>query len=816
MANANGTNLRKSTTCISMLWFCFSWLLLSQTSTSLDTLSPGQSIKDGETLVSKGGIFELGFHRLGNSNKRYLAIWYKEAKAFSVVWVANRETPLLDSSGVLSFSKKGLLVLLNGKNSTVWSSNKTTPAQSLLMQLLDTGNLVVNDTQSVNYLWQSFDSPCDTLLPGMRIGRNFSTRQDRFLTSWKSANDPAPGQFSLWIDPRGFPQLVLRNGTAMHYRLGSWNGLRFTGTPQLPAQIELFEYEFELNNNGVYYEYEVKGNLMSRLFVNRSGFVERFARENQSNGWRNLYSAPLDQCDKYSLCGAHMKCDIIGDLPNCVCLEGFVSKSPKNWSAGCVRKTPLDCKAGDIFRSYTGLKLPDTSGSSYNMTMSLAECKEMCTRNCNCTAYANSNIKGSGCLLWFGELADMREYNEGGQNIYIRMSSSKPDQAKKKQIGIIVTSAILVGMLVVGIIVCIQRRKKSMQGMANGIHMNDNENNEGTEDMELLTFDITTITKATNNFSRDNKLGQGGFGPVYKGTLPGGQEIAVKRLSKSSGQGQTEFKTEVILISKLQHRNLVRLLGCCFQKDEKMLIYEFMPNKSLDFFIFDQMRSNYLDWPKRVHIIGGIAKGLLYLHQDSRLRIIHRDLKASNVLLDKDMNPKISDFGMARIFGGDQTEANTNRVAGTYGYMAPEYAVDGLFSMKSDVFSFGALVLEIVSGKKNRGFSHPDHNHNLLGHAWKLWIEERPLELVDHMLDSFATFEVLRCINVGLLCVQQRPEDRPNMSSVVVMLGSESSLPQPKQPGFFTERNMPEAESSSSGHGSTSVNEMSTSFLEPR
>ncbi|KAF2285908.1 hypothetical protein GH714_008887 [Hevea brasiliensis] len=498
------------------------------------------------------------------------------------------------------------------------------------MQLLDTGNLVVNDSQSVNYLWQSFDSPCDTLLPGMRIGRNFSTRQDRFLTSWKSANDPAPGQFSLWIDPRGFPQLVLRNGTAMHYRLGSWNGLRFTGTPQLPAQIEL------------------------------------------------------------------------------------------------------------------------------------------------------------------------------------------SNQAKKKQIGIIVTSAILVGMLVVGIIVCIQRRKKSMQGMANDIHMNDNENNEGTEDMELLTFDITTITKATNNFSRDNKLGQGGFGPVYKGTLPGGQEIAVKRLSKNSGQGQTEFKTEVILISKLQHRNLVRLLGCCFQKDEKMLIYEFMPNKSLDFFIFDQMRSNYLDWPKRLHIIGGIAKGLLYLHQDSRLRIIHRDLKASNVLLDKDMNPKISDFGMARIFGGDQTEANTNRVAGTYGYMAPEYAVDGLFSMKSDVFSFGVLVLEIVSGKKNRGFSHPDHNHNLLGHAWKLWIEERPLELVDHMLDSFATFEVLRCINVGLLCVQQRPEDRPNMSSVVVMLGSESTLPQPKQPGFFTERNMPEAESSSSGHGSTSVNEMSTSFLEPR
>ncbi|XP_050217236.1 LOW QUALITY PROTEIN: G-type lectin S-receptor-like serine/threonine-protein kinase SD1-1 [Mercurialis annua] len=227
--------------------------------------------------------------------------------------------------------------------------------------------------------------------------------------------------------------------------------------------------------------------------------------------------------------------------------------------------------------------------------------------------------------------------------------------------------------------------------------------------MELPIFDLSTLMKATDNFSSLNKLGQGGFGRVYKGILIDGREIAVKRLSESSGQGPTEFKNEVIMISKLQHRNLVRLLGCCIQRDEKMLVYEFMPNKSLDFFIFDEMRIKFLDWDKRAHIIDGIARGLLYLHQDSRLRIIHRDLKASNVLLDKDMNPNISDFGMARIFGGDQTEANTNKVAGTFGYMSPEYAVDGLFSMKSDVFSFGVLVLEIVSGKKNRGcFAEPE------------------------------------------------------------------------------------------------------------
>ncbi|KAF8409421.1 hypothetical protein HHK36_005497 [Tetracentron sinense] len=305
-----------------------------------------------------------------------------------------------------------------------------------------------------------------------------------------------------------------------------------------------------------------------------------------------------------------------------------------------------------------------------------------------------------------------------------------------------------------------------------------------------LDIDLVTIAAATNNFSYESKIGEGGFGPVYKGVLETEQEIAVKRLSKSSGQGLEEFKNEVILISKLQHRNLVRLLGCCIQGDERMLIYEYMPNKSLDYFIFDHTRRTLLPWQKRFDITMGIARGLLYLHQDSRLRIIHRDLKTSNILLDTEMNPKISDFGIARIFGGDQSEARTKRVIGTYGYMSPEYAIDGKFSVKSDVFSFGVVVLEIVIGKKNRAFNHADHDHNLLGHAWLLWKEDKALELVDEaMKDSYVVSQVKKCIQVGLLCVQKYPEDRPIMSSVVVMLSNESvTLPQPKQPGFFTGR----------------------------
>ncbi|GLT56876.1 hypothetical protein SLA2020_298910 [Shorea laevis] len=171
-----------------------------------------------------------------------------------------------------------------------------------------------------------------------------------------------------------------------------------------------------------------------------------------------------------------------------------------------------------------------------------------------------------------------------------------------------------------------------------------------------------------------------------------------------------------MLIKKLQHRDLVKLFGCCIKGDERMLIYGYMPNKSLDHFIFDQTRSKLLDWPHRVNIIDGITQGLLCLHQDLQLRIFHRDLKASNILLDNNMNPEISDFGLARMFCGNQTEAKTRRVVGTYGYMSLEYALDGHFSIKSNVFSFGVLVLEIIGGKKNKGFSHPDHVHNLLGH----------------------------------------------------------------------------------------------------
>ncbi|XP_047167227.1 cysteine-rich receptor-like protein kinase 44 isoform X2 [Vigna umbellata] len=362
---------------------------------------------------------------------------------------------------------------------------------------------------------------------------------------------------------------------------------------------------------------------------------------------------------------------------------------------------------------------------------------------------------------------------------------------------IIVIAIVVATVVVVILLICLLlylRRRKARKDLAE-----EDEDEDGIKIAESLQFNFDTIRVATEDFSDSNKLGQGGFGAVYRGRLSNGQMIAVKRLSRDSGQGDVEFKNEVVLVVKLQHRNLVRLLGFCLEGRERLLVYEFVPNKSLDYFIFDPAMKAQLDWEKRYQIIRGIARGLLYLHEDSQLRIIHRDLKASNILLDEEMNPKIADFGMARLVLLDQTQANTSRIVGTYGYMAPEYAMHGQFSVKSDVFSFGVLILEIVSGQKNSGINNGENMEDLLSFAWRNWKEGKALNIIDPSLNNNSRNEILRCIHIGLLCVQENLIDRPTMATIILMLNSYSlSLPIPAEPAFYMNsrtRSFPEMQS---------------------
>ncbi|CAL5209770.1 unnamed protein product [Lathyrus oleraceus] len=413
--------------------------------------------------------------------------------------------------------------------------------------------------------------------------------------------------------------------------------------------------------------------------------------------------------------------------------------------------------------------------------------------------------------------------------VSIQPQLSPPSSGKSNVamiIGIVVAIVVAVVLLIIGCYFLRKRARRKYNYDTTFIQGSSSIRREDLTDIDCLQFDFATIEAATNCFSDENKIGRGGFGVVYKGILPDGHEIAVKRLSVTSLQGAIEFKNEVSLVAKLQHRNLVRMFGFCLEGREKILVYEYIPNKSLDHFLFDPAKQRDLDWSKRYKIVVGIARGILYLHEDSQLRIIHRDLKASNVLLDENMNPKISDFGMARIFQADQTQVNTRRIVGTYGYMSPEYAMRGQFSVKSDVFSFGVLVLEIVSGKKNTDSNQwNDADDDLLSYAWKKWSEQTPLELLDPMLrESYSRNEVMRCIHIGLLCIQESPHDRPSMETVALMLNSYSvTLSLPRQPPSFFRGRTPDrikqgfnSDQSTTGSIPWSVNDVSITEVHPR
>ncbi|KAG4390254.1 hypothetical protein GLYMA_06G258500v4 [Glycine max] len=806
-------------------------LFSSKISSETDTLTQFQPLSDGTTLVSKEGTFELGFFSPGSSTNRYLGIWFKNIPVKTIVWVANRDNPIKSNTNntntKLTITKDGNLVLLTVNDTVHWTTNATEKSFNAVAQLLDTGNLVLideKDNNSQNYLWQSFDYPTDTLLPGMKIGWEVATGLNRYLTSWNNWEDPSSGHFAYGVARSNIPEMQIWNGSSVFYRSGPWSGFRFSATPTLKRR-SLVNINFVDTTEESYYQlFPRNRSLVIRTVVNQTVFaLQRFIWDEVTQNWKLDLLIPRDDFCGYNQCGSFGFCTEKDNSSVCGCLRGFEPKSPQNRGAknsthqGCVQSSKSwMCREKNIdgFVKMSNMKVADTNTSWMNRSMTIEECKEKCWENCSCTAYANSDITESGsgfsgCILWFSDLLDLRQFPDGGQDLYVRVDISQIDKDAKdgSKIAVVVVASIVPSIIAILVFTFFYRRMI--------IKTKGKINESEEEDLELPLFDFETIAFATSDFSSDNMLGQGGFGPVYKGTLPDGHNIAVKRLSDTSAQGLDEFKNEVIFCSKLQHRNLVKVLGYCIEEQEKLLIYEYMHNKSLNFFLFDTSQSKLLDWSKRLNIISGIARGLLYLHQDSRLRIIHRDLKSSNILLDDDMNPKISDFGIARVCRGDIIEGNTSRVVGTYGYMAPEYAIGGLFSIKSDVYSFGVILLEVLSGKKNKGFSFSSQNYNLIAHAWWCWKECSPMEFIDTCLrDSYIQSEALRYIHIGLLCVQHQPNDRPNMTAVVTMLTSESALPHPKKPIFFLERVLVEEDFGQNMYNQT--NEVTMSEMQPR
>ncbi|WZZ49978.1 hypothetical protein YC2023_050085 [Brassica napus] len=809
--------------------FFFSFL---QSCVCGDMIMRRHSLRDGDVIFSERKRFAFGFFSSPLSKLRYVGIWYAEISEQTVVWVANRDRPVNDKSGLIKFTSRGnLCVYASSVNETepVWSTNVSDSIleATLVAKLSDIGILVLLDLVTGRCFWESFDHPTDTFLPFMRLGFTRKDGLNRVLTSWRSPGDPGSGIFTYRIKRVGFPQLILYKGLIPWWRAGTWTGQKWSGVPGMTRGY-IFNSSFVNNQDEVSITYGVTdASVITRMMVKETGNMQRFTWIARDKRWNGFWSAPKEDCDYYAHCGLNGYCDPTStEAFECTCLPGFEPKMPRDWllrdtSGGCTKKNYASiCREKEGFVKLRSVKIPDTSNATVDMKITLEECENRCLRNCSCVAYASayheSDRGATGCLTWHGGILDTRIYVNSGQDFYIRVDReemvgwNRKGALGKMRAVFILISLIAAVMLLTVVLFCFVRNRRSFiftrssstAFTRESFDLKDSfglEEDQGRE-WELPLFELNTIATATNNFAFCNKLGAGGFGPVYKGVLQNGMEIAVKRLSRKSGQGMEEFKNEVKLISKLQHRNLVRILGCCVELDEKMLIYEYLPNKSLDYFIFHEEQRAELDWPKRMVIIQGIARGILYLHQDSRLRIIHRDLKASNVLLDNEMIPKIADFGMARIFGVNQIEGSTNRVVGTYGYMSPEYAMDGQFSIKSDVYSYGILILEIITGKKNSTIYQ--ESSNLVGHIWALWEKGEATEIIDTLMDgeTYEENDVIKCVHIGLLCVQESPFDRPDMSSVVFMFGHNAiNLPSPKHPAFMVGRKINVQNSGSSG-----------------
>ncbi|KAK3219767.1 hypothetical protein Dsin_013737 [Dipteronia sinensis] len=833
---------------------CLIVLLGNQSYSVTDKLQQGQVLEHGGQLLSASGRFRLAFfphedgrYHLGIAFNRLLPDSVLLPQTDGIVWTANRNNPIIGESGNLSIdtSDGNLKIFHSGGNPIPVSLVEG--ARNTSAMLLSSGNLVLQEMNSdgsvKRVLWQSFDYPTDTFLPGMKLGFNLQTGHQWFLRSWLTSDNPAQGSFTLVMDPNVSNKLNVMWFGEVHCSVVFLNGSFNFSSSITNGRVNGYDVTYISNEKEKYFNYSIIGII---TYPSLTLAVDGSLQDDQLS--------PI-ACELSK---------ILENQKNLACRRSVSPYFPRKYGFMSGERTNFN-------------------GSD---DMTVYDCNIKCWNDCSCVAFSIRNeTNGTGCEIW------NREAKFIESKTYINTSSVYILEYKEKKwwihwIGPIIAAVLIVLMfclcyltwrkykakeekwwlpliIAVGVVLMIpllcyscymiwrklrakvkrrtyrKNQKKLLRELEDNVSLpNIHGRQQGQENgqnmnHELKIFDFQTIVAATNNFSATTKLGEGGFGPVYKGNLLDDREIAIKRLSKRSGQGIVEFKNEVKLIANLQHTNLVRLLGCSLQGEERILVYEYMPNKSLDFFIFgmyiehvrscisnthhfstmlyyflvliwfcypnfetDSSRKNLLNWKKRFGIIEGVAQGLVYLHKYSRLRVIHRDLKASNILLDGQMNPKISDFGMARIFGVNELEANTNRIVGTYGYMSPEYAMNGIVSTKTDVFSFGVLVLEIISCKKNNSCYHTEHLLNLVGYVWELWNDGRGLELIDSTLEeSCSSNEVLRCLHVGLLCVQDQATDRPTMWDVVSMLTNDTLLlPAPKQPAFLIYGNSQESE----------------------
>ncbi|CAK9153263.1 unnamed protein product [Ilex paraguariensis] len=583
-----------------ILSFLCSQGLCSSSVAATSTIRVGDQLNSTTKLVSENGNFTLGFFTVGRPNSQnssYFGVWYTNDNQWRKVWVANPNSPITNSFGVLTIDSTGTLKITSGGSSIMilHDQNGTVNATATLE---DSGNFVLMDAADRRILWQSFDHPTNTLLAGMKLGYNLTSRQNWTLTSWLNGYVPAAGAFDLSLESIGdSAQLVIHRRGELYWTSGPWNNVNFEFVVALKHARYPYNSNYVSNGAGKYFTFDATDANINMLELTSKGEI--------LDGANSSFVSPAG----------------FSQVICCLADNGFVNTV-----------LPRCRSQNDSFQEKSAYFLGTTSIYVDNTISSLSDCMERCWNNCSCVGFASSS-DGTSCVMWSGN--DKYQIDETGKSVktHVLVSSmlvssmpppsvssmpppsvssmpspsvtsllpvSSKSSKGNKWIWAVIAIAIFLGLLTLGSLLYLRmrkrriegeeekRRKENLRALTASVTLNNADafENNGRERHDLNIFSFASIAAATNNFSHQNKLGEGGFGPVYKGQLPEGREIAVKRLSRTSGQGLVEFKNELILITKLQHTNLVRVLGCCLHGEEKMLIYEYMPNKSLDFFLF--------------------------------------------------------------------------------------------------------------------------------------------------------------------------------------------------------------------------------------
>ncbi|KAJ1298185.1 hypothetical protein BS78_01G434600 [Paspalum vaginatum] len=765
-------------------------LLNLQTGGAIDTLTLGQSLPWNQTLVSKGGNFELGLFSPGKSKKHYIGIWFKKVSKQTVVWVANRDRPILEpSASSFRLSHRGVLMLqATPSNTLLWSSNASTSSPGTTVATLqDDGNLVVrsNATKSASasapVVWQSFDHPTDTWLPGARLGYDRARGVHSFLTSWTDSENPAPGAFSMEIDPRGQPKFdLLAGGVHQYWTTGLWDGEVFDNVPEMRSGYFVgIPYAPNASVNFFSYQNRIPG--IGNFVLDVNGQMRRRQWGEEAGKWILFCSEPHDGCDVYGSCGPFGVCSNTTSAV-CECPAAFAPRSRGEWTlgntaSGCVRRTVLACPNDGFLKLPYAVQPPNGSAEAAGVRSDKA-CAASCLRDCSCNAYT---YDGTKCKVWAGELVNLRtlpnDQGVAGAVLHIRVAASEvPPSANKahswKKSMVILCSAVsavvlLLASLIIVVTVAVVLRKRRGKGKVTAV--------QGS----LLLFDYQAVKAATRDFTE--KLGSGSFGSVYKGVLPDTTPVAVKKLD-GLRQGEKQFRAEVLTLGVIQHVNLVRLRGFCAEGNKRALVYDYMPNGSLDAHLFkNSSSSKALSWRQRFGIAVGVARGLSYLHEKCRECIIHCDIKPENILLDDELGAKLADFGMAKLVGHDFSRVLTT-MRGTMGYLAPEWLAGAPITAKADVYSFGLLLFELISGRRNNGSSEEGAGSPVYFpvHAAVRLHAGDVAGLLDEKLTGDANAKELdRVCKVACWCIQDEEGDRPTMGLVVQQLegAADAGLP---------------------------------------